>query len=81
MYFDVNNLYDCVNHVIRWFSMDRCRFWHYDHVTDSLTGYVLEVNLEYSNIYMMRISIYMMRIPFCPTREKPDKRENKLLVR
>jgi len=22
MYFDVNNLYDCVNHVIRWFSID-----------------------------------------------------------
>jgi len=60
----------------RWVG-DISNFNVMDVALDSLTGYILEVNLEYPQ----HLQDAHVDLPFCPTRDKPPgKRENKLLA-
>jgi len=47
-----------------------------DVALDSPTGYILEVDLEYPE----HLHDAYADLPFCPTREPPDKREDKLFA-
>ncbi|KYQ58873.1 hypothetical protein ALC60_02117, partial [Trachymyrmex zeteki] len=82
MYFDVNNLYG-------WAMcqpLPYAKFRWVENISDfdvsaiaqdSLTGYVLEVDLEYPE----RLHDEHVDLPFCPTRDKPPgKRQDKLLA-
>jgi len=65
---------------LRRISMGRRRVTDFDVsaiASDSSTGYILEVDLEYpQSIHDEHIDL-----PFCPTRDKPPgKRQNKLLA-
>jgi len=81
MYFDVNNLYEWAMCQplpfadFRW-ADDISNFNVMDVALDSPTGYILEVDLEYpQHLHDMHADL-----PFCPTRESPGKREDKLLA-
>ncbi|XP_012214949.2 uncharacterized protein [Linepithema humile] len=82
MYFDVNNLYGWAMcqplpyAKFRWVD-DVASFDVMSVASDSATGYVLEVDLEYPvNLHDAHADL-----PFCPTRDKPPgKRELKLLA-
>ncbi|XP_067211792.1 uncharacterized protein [Linepithema humile] len=82
MYFDVNNLYGWAMcqplpyAKFRWVD-DVASFDVMSVASDSATGYVLEVNLEYPvNLHDAHADL-----PFCPTCDKPPgKREPKLLA-
>ncbi|XP_011883765.1 PREDICTED: uncharacterized protein LOC105570922 [Vollenhovia emeryi] len=82
MYFDVNNLYG-------WAMCQLLPYANFQWVTnvadfnanaiapDALTGYILEVDLEYPQ----HLHDAHADLPFCPTRDKPPgKRQNKLLA-
>ncbi|XP_024879110.1 uncharacterized protein LOC112459306 [Temnothorax curvispinosus] len=82
MYFDVNNLYGWAMceplpyAEFRWVE-DVSNFDFSAIASDSPTGYILEVDLEYpQNIHDAHADL-----PFCPTRDKlPGKRQDKLLA-
>ncbi|XP_067211782.1 uncharacterized protein [Linepithema humile] len=82
MYYDVNNLYGWAMcqplpyAKFRWVD-DVENFNVMSVASDSATGYVLEVDLEYpANLHDAQSDL-----PFCPTRDKPPgKREIKLLA-
>jgi len=60
-----------------WWVDDIFNFNGMDVALDSPTGYILEVDLEYSQ----HLHDVHTDLPFCPTRDKPpDKRENKLFA-
>ncbi|KYN18339.1 DNA polymerase, partial [Trachymyrmex cornetzi] len=82
MYYDVNNLYGWAMcqplpySEFRWVE-DAANFDASAIASDSSTGYILEVDLEYTQHLHDRHS----DLPFCPTRDKPpSKREDKLLA-
>ncbi|XP_072758412.1 uncharacterized protein [Anoplolepis gracilipes] len=82
MYFDVNNLYGWAMcqplpyASFQWVD-NICNFDLSSIASDSPTGYILEVDLEYPQ----HLHDAHTDLPFCPTRDKPpDKRENKLLA-
>ncbi|XP_070152494.1 uncharacterized protein [Polyergus mexicanus] len=82
MYFDVNNLYGWAMCQplpyadFRWVD-DISDFDVSAIASNSPTGYILEVDLEYPQ----HLHDAQADLPFCPTRDKPpDKREDKLLA-
>ncbi|XP_072750087.1 uncharacterized protein [Anoplolepis gracilipes] len=82
MYFDVNNLYGWAMcqplpyASFQWVD-NICNFDLSSIASDSPTGYILEVDLEYPQ----HLHDAHTDLPFCPTRDKPPgKRENKLLA-
>jgi len=82
MYYDVNNLYGWAMFQplpyaeFQWFE-DAANFDVSAIASDSFTGYILEIDLE----YLQYLHDWHTDLSFCPTRDKPPgKREIKLLA-